>query len=362
MKTNQFEQHSDYSLFLPGKSWIFVNPSHGCPLDCSYCVEKKDKWFEKKITAIYSPEETIERMIKSQIIVKDKSPLTFYNFSDPFLAENKENLLIILKKLDSLGWKNKIGLITKMHPGINYLESLKDLRNLKIAIFVSYANLIPGLEKVSSESRIKLMEDSKNLGIKTINYARPLVSIWTDEKRLNDLGDQLKGKVDAISLSSVRLTPEIISSLKSKNISVPEVRTYVNKNRETPFFHKVTEILREKTGVPVFWHTSCAMCYVWGEPDYNSHDIRDKMREGECLFPCSEEQRKICYARKGNSSDEEIRGVLKRLGKKVDFRRENETIFLSGDNLTKEDISIVRHLLPEFVQKDDKENNFFRGK
>lgn len=353
----KFEQHSNYSLFIPGKSWIFVNPSHGCPQKCAYCIEKKDRWFKNRVTQLYSPKDTTEKMVNSPIILKDRTPLAFYNFSDPFLKDNKKNLFSILENLDKKGWKNKVGLITKLHPGRDYLKKLSELENLKIGLFVSYANLIPGIENTSPKNRIKLMEDSKRLGLKTINYTRPLVKIWTNEEKLSELADQIKGKVDAISLSGIRLTPEIILSLKSKGIPLPEIRTYTNKQRETPFFKKVTKLLKEKTGVPVFWHTSCAMSYVYKEPDYNSHDIRDKMKEGKCSFPCADEQREICYSRKGNSSEEEINEILKKLEKDVSYKRKGETLFLKGNNLTREDVSFVRHLLPEFVKKDEKKKN-----
>jgi len=351
MSQKKFEQHSDYELFLPGKSWLFANPSHGCPLECSYCIEKKDSWFQNKITHLYSSEQTIEEILKSPKVMKDKSPLTFYNFSDPFLPGNKEGLISILEKLDSFGWENKVGLISKVNPGGKYLEKLSNLNNLKIGIFVSYANLNPGLEKVSSESRIELMKDSKNKGLKTIAYVRPLVRKWITTDRIYELGDQISGKIDAIALSGIRLTPEIIEALKDKDLPIPEVETYVNKKRDNDLFWETTKILREKTNVPVFWHTSCAMSYVFNTPDYNSHDIREKIKKEECGFPCIDVQREICDSRKTNSSDQEVKDIINRLGKDISFEREGQKIILGGSELTREDVSFVRQILPEFVMK-----------
>jgi len=348
-----FQHNTDYDLITPGKSWIFVNPTTGCPLKCAYCVEQKDSWFDSDLTIRHSPPETMEKILNSPMIIKDKSPLTFYNFSDPFLPKNKEGLLSILAELDREEWKNKVGLISKIHPGEDYLDRLGGFKNLKIGLFVSYANLVPGLESVSYERRVRLMENSKEKGIKVVDYVRPLVKEWTNEKRLIDLATQIKGKVDAVSLSGVRLTLEIVDSLKIRGIEIPEIKTYTNKQRDDELSLLATSIIGDITKVPVFWHTSCAMSYLSKEPDYNSHDIREKRKKGVCGFPCIDSQRSICSSREDSTSEEELEKILSRLGKEVSYKREENTILLSGMQLNKEDVSFVRHIVPEFVAKDE---------
>lgn len=282
--TKKFQHNTNYKLIMPGKSWIFVNPTTGCPLKCAYCVEQKDSWFNGNLTEIYSPAETIEKLLDSPLVIKNKSPLTFYNFSDPFLPKNKEGLLAILGELNREGWKNKIGLISKIHPGEDYLDKLNNFENLKIGLFVSYANLIPGLEFVSYKQRVKLMEDAKSREIKVVDYVRPLVREWTDKERLTNLAYQIKGKVDAVSLSGIRLTPEIVESLKIPGIQIPEIKTYINKQRDDELSSLVIQIIRDIAQIPVFWHTSCAMSYLFEEPDYNSHDIREKRKKMLVVF------------------------------------------------------------------------------
>ena len=349
----KFEYHQDYDLIIPGKSWIFINPTIGCPLECAYCVEQKDSWFEKKLKKIYNSSETIENIFDSPLILKDKTPLTFYNFSDPFLPKNKEGLMTILEELDKENWNNKVGLISKIHPGKEYLKRIKKIQNLKIGLFVSYSNLIQGLESISYEQRIILMKDAKNQGIKVVDYVRPLVKEWVSHENLSNLAHQIKGNVDAVSLSGIRLTPEIVESLRIKGIQIPEIKTYTNKQRDNNLSLITTEIIKNIAQVPVFWHTSCAMSYLFEEPDYNSHDIRERRKKDTCSFPCVDYQRNICDSRPTKTSDKEIQNIIERLGKKIFYRRENETILLSGPQLNKEDISFVRHVLPEFVMKDD---------
>tara|TARA_Y100000310_G_scaffold29516_1_gene28015 strand:- start:24096 stop:25319 length:1224 start_codon:yes stop_codon:yes gene_type:complete len=349
----KFQHHTDYNLFMPGKSWIFVNPSAGCPLKCAYCVEQKDSWFNGNVNQLYTPSETIDKLFDFPIILKDKTPLTFYNFSDPFLPQNKKDLLPILEELDREGWKNKVGLISKVHPGKNYLEKLNELQNLKIGLFVSYANLVPGLESMSYERRVDLMADSKSRGMPVVDYVRPLVREWIDESRLEQLAKQIKGKVDAVALSGIRLTPEIVNTLEIRGSKIPEVKTYTNKQRDDELSQKATQIISDIVEVPVFWHTSCAMSYLFQEPDYNGHDIREKRTKDSCEFPCIDSQRNICDSRQKVSSDKYIEEILDRLDKDTTFKREGQTILLEGGQLNMEDVSFVRHVLPEFVIKNE---------
>ncbi len=95
------------------------------------------------------------------------------------------------------------------------------------------------------------------------------------------------------------------------------------------------------------------MSYLFGEPDYNSHDIREKRKKDNCGFPCIDSQRDICNSRECNTDKEKLEKILDRLGKEVSYRREGKTFLLSGGQLNKEDISFVRHVVPEFVIKDE---------
>ena len=349
----KFEHHTDYDLLMAGKSWIFANPTTGCTLDCSYCVEQKDSWFKKEITPIYTADESIEQIKNSPLVLKDKTPLTFYNFSDPFLKANKGDLMKILEALDEDGWTNKVGLISKVHPSVDYLGQLSELKNLKTGLFVSYANLKRGVEKAPAQPRIDMMRDAKYLGIPTVAYARPLVSEWTSEGRLVELAHQIKGNTDAVVLSGLRLTKEIVDSLKAHNVEVPKLKTFTNKEKDKGLFNKATKIISDIAEVPVFWHTSCAMSYLHGEPDYNSHDIREQLTKDSCEFPCVESQRGVCSSRELGTSDEELENIVDRLGKGLKYRRDGNTIYLNGGDVNLEDVSFVRHVVPEFVKKDE---------
>ncbi|MHA1381958.1 MAG: hypothetical protein ACTSRG_26605 [Candidatus Helarchaeota archaeon] len=347
----EFEYSIDYSLFSIGKSWVFINPSHGCNLGCAYCIEQKDRWFRKKITNEFSVDETLDEIIGSPFILRDKSPLSFFNYSDPFLKENRNSLMEILYSLDEKGWTNKVGLISKVHPGKDYLKNLSRLRNLKIGLFVSYANLPKGIEKVSKKNRVALIRDAKEEEIPVVDYLRPLISAWTSREMIYELSQQVGKFVDAFCLSGMRFTPEVVTEIKRRNLPIPKIKNYINKQKERDLFDETAKIINSVVDTPVFMHTSCAMSYLFKEPDYNSHDIREKRTKPDCEFLCIPEQRERCYSRECNTTNEEIRSFLSRLNKKIKFYREGNIIFLKEGGLLKEDVSFLRHIIPEFVIK-----------
>jgi DNA repair photolyase len=344
----RFKHSLDYELITPGKSWMFVNPSHGCPIGCGYCVEQKDDWFQGKITQVYTGEQTISAMKRSPLIIKDRSPLTFFNYSDPMLPSNYDNLIGILETLDRDGWRNKVGLITKFHPGHKKIKRLGDLKNLNIAMFVSYSNFIKGLEPENLD-RVGLMRTAHELGIKTIGYVRPVVEEWIPLRNVEELSHQTGEYVNAYVLSGIRLTREIESALIQRGLPVPHVKNRTNKHNDGKFMNAVMKIIRDITGKPVFQHTSCGMSYLFREPDYNSHDIREKSAHGSCPFMCVPQQEKRCHDRKCKTTDEEIQGLIDLLGKNISFERHGSVIELKGD-CGKKDVSFIRHLVPEFVK------------
>lgn len=347
----KFKYSMDYELITLGKSWVFVNPSRGCPLGCGYCVEQKDNWFEFRVEELYNDEETLFHMYSSPLILKHRSPLTLFNYSDPLLSRNYKTLISILESLDGNGWTNKVGLISKFKPDDEKLERLASLKNLKLALYVSYSNFIDGIENKKLDNRPDLMKRAKEFGIPVIGYVRPLVREWLPIKNVLELADQTGEFVDGYVLSGMRLTDEIEETLTKNNIIVPKVPTRAGKKLDKEFASKVKYALRKKTDKPVFYHTSCAMSYLYGEPDYNSHDIREKLKFDECSFPCPIEQKDICYSRECKTSDGEIKGLIGRTGKDISFERDGNVIKLIGDNISQEDVSFLRHIIPEFVKK-----------
>lgn len=94
--------------FIQLKSWMAINPSYGCSMDCAYCIQEKDKFFVKTKNRI-KQEITIEEItkrIESNVLISKNVPLVLYNFSDPFFKENLTDLKNILFYLEKNNFKN----------------------------------------------------------------------------------------------------------------------------------------------------------------------------------------------------------------------------------------------------------------
>ena len=97
--TGPYEFSREFKLITQLKSWMAINPSYGCFWDCAYCIQHKDTFFNqgdyKKVNNVSNIEEVIGEIMSSSRITS-KTPLTFYNYSDPFLPQNCSNLSKIL--------------------------------------------------------------------------------------------------------------------------------------------------------------------------------------------------------------------------------------------------------------------------
>ncbi len=249
---------SKYQLIRPVKSWVLVNPSIGCGFDCAYCNGHRNRVEQKK-----SPEETLLEIKKSGDIHKDHNPILLYGYSDPFLPQNSGSLIRILKGLDQEGWKNRISLISKIHPGDEALDALAEIENLRLGVFVTYANLIPGIESVSYQRRLDLMESLHKREMPVVSYISPLVRQWIPHRGLEKLAHDIKGKVDAVAVSGLCLTPRIISDLKKREVIIPYTPTQGKKYLDENLLKEATKIIESTTKLPVFPNASSAMSHLF---------------------------------------------------------------------------------------------------
>lgn len=350
-----YSHSTELQLFMQLKSWIAINPSFGCIWDCAYCIQHKDKFFNqtnhrevKKLlinNSPYTPEDIFNEILANPRITP-LTPLTFYNFSDPFLPQNSPDLIEILKRLDEREASNIVGLISKTLPEESVLDEIADLENLSVILLVSYAGYEDKrIETVPKEGRIELAKKAKSRKIPVLHYFRPIVKEWIKKGQLEKARDDLGGFVDGVVMSGIRLTPEIIQVIRERNLPIPQVKNYTNK-----FFPREIqeEILHLYKGVaPVYRYTSCGVSSIFKIPDYNAHlnFLRHTQRDMflECPLPCRDEQKRVC---EGFIKIEpiKIRSLLERINQEAaDFREIRAGMIILNRELPKEDLTYLRH-------------------
>lgn len=337
-----YKHTARYNLFTHLNSWLSINPSHGCPLDCAYCVQEKDRWYSGKgVIREYTPEHTISLIENEPQMSKDR-PVALYNFTDPFLPKNREDLCQILKAMDKKKYKNPVGLITKSLPDKKTFKTLKRLRHVKPIILVSYANLPDNIVKASKKNRLAVFKQAKKHKIPTIQYFRPTVREWYGdfEKSIRKAAEEVTPYADAVCISGLIYTPEIKEKLLKRKVPLPDYEPNGGKHLRWEDRTDVMRIYHDvKPEMPIFSSTSCAVSYVLKIPNYNGYFPLRNLEGNGCNAPCIDEQRDRC--RKGRKvSNSYLKKQFRHLDKK--FERRGQVI-LVDDSFGMKEHYYIRH-------------------
>lgn len=366
LENKVYEYSADFQFASQMKSWIAINPSFGCIWDCGYCIQHKDEFYakseNKKVNNLYSPEEVVTKIMAHNRITS-KTPLTFYNFSDPLLPQNASDLRQILTILDNRGFKNIVGLISKTFADSRTLDVISDLKNLRVVSLVSYSGYKNRqIENAPLNMRVKLMKELKTRGIPVLQYMRPIVSEWLEQDQFKRTRDKVGEYINGVIIGGIRVTPETAERIKEKGLPVPFTKNYQNKYFPKELQEKLIKIYR---GVaPVYRYTSCGVSATLGISDYNDHAGFFRRTQGEeyraCPLPCKKEQSEICSCRQ-NPDKNKVRELLDRIRHyKVDFVIEPSGAITLDKEVSKYDLSFIRQNTSSHV--DYKTNKHFVDK
>ena len=369
MAEGEYDYSNELALATQMKSWMAINPSFGCIWDCVYCIQHKDEFFDsvnyKKIHNLKIGDEDITPLdVISEIMtnprITSKTPLTFFNFSDPFLPQNTKKLSEILKEMDEREFGNIVGLITRTYAPDNILDEISNLEHIKPVVLVSYAGYEDRrIESAPNSKRIELIKRLSERNIPVFQYLRPVVSEWVTEDQFKRTRDQVGEFIDGVIMSGLRLTPEIIRKIQSKGLEVPRVPNHTNKYFPTELQQKIVETYE---GVaPVYRYTSCAISSSFNVPDYNAHFDFLRVVKGEeisvCPLPCNPEQKAIC-SNLAVPSRERVQSLADKIGYgKVPFEIVSGRVIFQAP-IPKEDLTYFRHNLSRHVDYDENSHHF----
>lgn len=359
LKEEQNEEYvysNEWQMITQLKSWVAINPSVGCVWNCAYCIQHKDKFYDtrdyKKVSILknhnqqeYTSQLILEE-IKSSPLITTISPLTFYNYSDPFLPKNRKQLVEILSALDTDGFTNPVGLITKTYADDDTINALSKLKNLRPVVLVSYAGYSDRrIESAGSLSRIEMMRKVHQRGVPVLQYLRPLVKEWLEPEQLEKNRDTVMNNIDGIVMSGIRLTPEIIRKISGLGLPIPKVNNYENKSFPKELQERVLEVYQEVC--PVYRYTSCGVSATLGIPDYNSHLKFIKETQCKeysiCPLPCKDQQSKICISQP-NVQESDVKILLSKIGHhEAEILIRPSGVIIINKDLSKPELSFLRH-------------------
>lgn len=332
------------------KSGLSLNHIIGCPNDCIYCVRHIFQAYSlRQPHAIMSDDDILRCLLKSRYFSPHVTPLQLLNrATDPFLPSVKEHTHSVLKALDSEGFRNILTLITRCSVNEEDCHRLNSLRNLRVALFVTYSGIddvrIERFNKSISAKSLKVAY-ANALKYRVILYWRPIIQGINDTPGQIDDVLSLGCDAHATVFTGLMYRSAIKKLFKQERIDLPY--SHIARRKILPRIteSKVLNAYKERKRKisPLFRKTSCAVSYVFGIPDYNAHHC-----VGDMCDICPDGQREICKNNYLVPTNEEIVCCLSIIGKeKTPFHLRKDALLI---DLGDQDRHFLQHQLRFHVQ------------
>jgi DNA repair photolyase len=306
-------------LIAQHESWISLDPVQGCPARCVYCYLGPLGLFKKVPKELeYNPEVIYQKLQEYQFFQKSRIanvpadrvfPIAIGNYTDMCLTpKNREYLLSLLHEHERRMPEVPVCVATKAVLERVFLQRV-DRIGIKVIFLISlsFFPLDSAIEKgvPSAESRLENFGRISELAnIEAIHFWRPLTSINVPDRATAQRQIELVQRVEAAAsvITGLKFGDSLAKTFKA-NIHHP-LHGYFNANVEhsrlkneifKPEIREAILTVARERSYPVFLHTSCALSYVLGQPDYNA-TFRKLHLETKCLpSNCPSTQRKRCF-------------------------------------------------------------------
>jgi len=326
-------------------TWISVDPVHGCPYQCAYCVLRHSNNTGVHPKMLVSPDECVCQLLNYPYFVLGRTPLAIGNETDMFHPLNREYLIELLLVLQSANVKNPISLITKAPLDDEFLGRIRAIKGLTIVFFLSYSGLGPAFEPTFTDRQFREnFRHVKAHGFPLLHYWRPLVPSNTSTAQIRDMLAFISTVAGASVITGLKLHPELSAVLAQGScISIPN--HLMNAHGEWLEPGVVENIYLEANRLcpdyPLYRHTSCALAHAIAHPSHTATVFRKDICPSS---HCPTTQRVICESGRVIPSETSIAAALSRLGRGPSFKRLSDRIVIN-DVVNQEEFSYLLHTL-----------------
>jgi len=327
-------------------SWLSIDPVIGCKLNCQYCYLRTVNWTGVKPQRVASIDEIIQMLHASRYFIPHKTPLSIGNATDSFLVENIEITRGIIRDLENRGYTNTVTLVTKRHIPLDVLTEFQALKYIRPVFFLSYSGLPASVEKgVNPEDNRQNFIALSEYRLPVLHYWRPLVSINGTSEKIEEMLDFVSKYARASIYFGLKSNPALYK-LFSANEYLRLPAEYEGKHAEyllPEIEHRIHALAETKyPDYPLYRHSSCAISYLFGNPDYTI-TFHNK-RICQICSRCPSSQRGICKKADKIPTEADVRLTLHQLGKDLPFRIMTEQVEIDGE-ITQQDLSYMIHRL-----------------
>lgn len=332
------------------KNFLCLNAIAGCRNDCIYCYKHGWDIKNKFIPQNFCRVKEILQNVKTHRYYHPNIPLAVHNSAtDPFQDGVIETTFRILDGLEKMGINNIVGLITKEYLSREIIKRIESYKKIRPIVFVTYSCLPEKYEKVINERRLETMKNLSFSKLKKVLYYRPIIKGVNDKKRIVKKIVKLgENYFDCIVRSSIKLDINTIEYMASRGVYVdPSYDIGLNIHNSIkemlPETRKKVDPILAKAEVPYFKKTSCAISYLFGEPDYNTQWVRP---EYYCSSSCPNEQKRRCVlASQQKPMQRDVDRLLLHLDLKAKYKIKNDAVSIQNDKIYYSDIKYLRMAL-----------------
>lgn len=330
------------------KSSLSISSYSGCVINCKYCILSTYR-DNNSINKECDENELCEKLFKSKFFVKDLTPISINNISDPFLNNIlKKSTFKILDYLEDSKIQNPLILITKGYLSEQDLEKLSNYK-CNIHIFYTYSGLSETMENRNKERQIDTIKHLSELkNIKLVHYWRPVIEgVNSSDEVIDELIFEV-GKYFNISvISGIRLNTHLSDIFRANNIPINIKTDTEHKIIHNDTFDRIkNKILLSNSSASVFKKTSCAISYCNSLQDINGYSYDVKVCSKDCpnLENCTMGKEKPI-------TTEHFNNLLSNISKKCAFEIFDDHIIVNC-TLTQEESSYLKHNTRRKIQAD----------
>ncbi|OGE70781.1 hypothetical protein A2617_01705 [Candidatus Daviesbacteria bacterium RIFOXYD1_FULL_41_10] len=332
------------------KNFLCLNAVAGCRNNCVYCYKHGWDIRNKFIPEKFCEVSEILDNLKSHKYYHPNIPLAIHNSAtDPFQTGVTGTTFEILDGLERMKLTNIVGLITKEYMTDQIITRLQEYKNIRPIIFVTFSCLPQKYERVVVEKRLLTMKNLSKSRLKKVLYYRPIIRGVNDSencaRKIVDLGEKY---FHCIVRSPIKLDVNIIEYMAKQGIFIDPkhdigLNIHDSCKKMLPESRNMVDAILAKAKIPYFKKTSCAISYLFNQPDYNCQWIRQKYY---CSPSCPVSQKNICRkAIKRQPAREDIDKLHQHLGLQINYQIDKDHILLKSKQVFYSDVKYLRMAL-----------------
>lgn len=294
------------------ETWVSLDPIQGCPAACSYCYLGPLHQTRQRPQALIEPAALYDSLLASPYLDKRRLsaaggqyPICIGNYTDMCMTPaNRAYLLAVLDEHQRRLPNQPLCVITKAVLGADFLAAVA-ARGVRVVFFISLAFLAPHYEQGAPPYPQRLVNFERiahHPTLRAVHFWRPItpLSAPTPDAIPRQLETLIEHGASLSVVTGLKYGDSLAAAFQHDD---HPLQAYFNQHqRHTSLTHEIFDPTLKRAVLdaarlwdyPIYFHTSCALSYLWGQPDFSA-TFRPPHLEAVCKPSyCPAHQRQIC--------------------------------------------------------------------